>query len=80
MGFDYTVSKDDLGLTYIFLEQAKKQAGFDGSKKSTGKMSCQSSTKFKKKNRPKVKGYSAAARTKPAPAGAKVRQFRPAIK
>lgn len=33
MGFDYTVSKDDLGLTYIFLEQAKKQAGFDGSKK-----------------------------------------------
>ena len=33
MGFDYTVGGNDKGLTYIFLEQAKKQAGFDGSKK-----------------------------------------------
>lgn len=33
MGFDYTVSGKDKGLTYIFLEQAKKQAGFDGTKK-----------------------------------------------
>ena len=33
MGFDYTVSGKDKGLTYIFLEQAKKQAGFDSSKR-----------------------------------------------
>ena len=33
MGFDYTVSGNDKGLTYIFWEQAKKQAGFDGTKK-----------------------------------------------
>ncbi len=33
MGFDYTVSGTDKGLTYIFLEQAKKQAGFDSSKR-----------------------------------------------
>lgn len=29
MGFDYTISGKEQGLTYIFLEQAKKQAGFD---------------------------------------------------
>lgn len=33
MNFDYTVSCKDKGLTYIFLEQAKKQAGFDANKK-----------------------------------------------
>ena len=33
MGFDYTVSGKDKGLTYIFLEQAKKQAGFDSNQK-----------------------------------------------
>lgn len=33
MGFEYTVNSNDKGLTYIFLEQAKKQQGFDASKK-----------------------------------------------
>ena len=33
MSFEYTVSNKDRGLTYIFLEQAKKQEGFDSSKK-----------------------------------------------
>lgn len=33
MGFEYTVNGNDKGLTYIFLEQAKKQQGFDASKK-----------------------------------------------
>lgn len=33
MGFEYTVKENDRGLSYIFLEQAKKQAGFDASKK-----------------------------------------------
>ncbi len=32
MSFEYTVKDNDRGLSYIFLEQAKKQAGFDGSK------------------------------------------------
>ena len=33
MAVDYTLSGKYKGLTYIFLEQAKKQAGFDGTKK-----------------------------------------------
>ena len=33
MGFDYTISGKEQGLTYIFLEQAKKQAGFDANQK-----------------------------------------------
>ena len=33
MSFEYTVSNKDRGLTYIFLEEAKKQQGFDSSKK-----------------------------------------------
>ena len=32
-GFDYTVKNNDKGLSYIFLEEAKKQAGFDANKK-----------------------------------------------
>lgn len=31
-GFDYTVKSGDKGLTYIFLEEAKKYKGFDSSK------------------------------------------------
>ena len=33
MGFEYTVNGKDKGLTYIFLEQAKKQEGFNANKK-----------------------------------------------
>lgn len=32
MGFEYTVNSNDKGLTYIFLDQAKKLDGFDESK------------------------------------------------
>ena len=32
-GFDYTVKNNDKGLSYIFLKEAKKQAGFDANKK-----------------------------------------------
>ena len=33
MGFEYTVNSNDKGLSYIFLDQAKKLEGFDENKK-----------------------------------------------
>lgn len=34
MGFEYTVNSNDKGLSYIFLDQAKKLEGFDENKKN----------------------------------------------
>ena len=69
MGFDYTVSGKDKGLTYIFLEQAKKQAGFDSSKRIDWNSVMTVFDEIQQEESRKASSCSTEARIKPEPAG-----------